>query len=92
VVTGRSTRIDDFGWRGPAAVQGKVVTTEDEQPVSRGQVLVTAWKGGTEETRAFGLAGDGRFAADVRDDADEVEAYYLPAPGYGDASERLRRA
>jgi M6 family metalloprotease-like protein len=87
VVTGRATRFDDVRTDG-RTVTGRVVTTDDGEPVTGGLVIITfaddPQSPADFRTTTTGLQ-DGAFAAGSPQDWTLAQAEYLPAPGFGRA-------
>lgn len=86
VATGRAVKFADFGVR-DGIVEGKV-TTGDGQPVTGGQIIVTLIDGEGPKARLFNRwarpkAGAFRVCCAQ---GMKVRAYYLPPPGFGDAT------
>jgi len=88
VATGRKTEIRDFRVSDGRAI-GRVVTS-DRKPVATGTVLLTLISGEGREQKMVNqkatLNADGVFTASVRQGPTSARAYYLPPPGFGDAT------
>ncbi len=87
VATGKATRIEKFE-AVDGTVRGRVVTS-DGKPVAGGIVIVTmgeqkGGKGGLTDV-TLKLA-DGAFSAPARFKDGTASAYFVPPPGYGDAT------
>ena len=84
VATGHRTAIQDYiatrnGARG-------TVVTSDGKPVPGGQVIMT-FEGSKGRTNArVRLSRNGQFTAPVPEGTKAARAYYLPPPGFGDAT------
>ena len=89
VATGERTRFQEFG-ADARTVHGAVVTAGG-QPVSGGAVILTLRDPGGRLRNQRVELRSGIFRAQLQGEAREVTAYYVPAPGYADAtSETLR--
>jgi M6 family metalloprotease-like protein len=89
VATGRAVKFDDFGVGDDGIVNG-TVTTADGQPVTDGTIIVTLTDPSGPEPRVFNRYArprDGRFRVCCAQGM-KVRAYYVPPPGYGDATSR----
>jgi hypothetical protein len=92
VVTGRSTRIEEFGYRGGGF--GGVVITSDGEPVPSGTVILTirtkdAQGQDLDVINARGEVRNGQFHIPVEQREGEVQAYFVPPTGFGDATSRV---
>jgi M6 family metalloprotease-like protein len=87
IVTGRSTKFQRFVAEERSA-RGTVVTSEDNQPVPSGKVIirVASWAGpkASFEYETVGLK-NGSFAVELKHHGQRIKAFYIPSPGYGDA-------
>lgn len=92
VVTGRATKIDRFYADGPS-VGGRVVTVDQNTPVSGGKVILRVSTGGKPSTFAYQKAkiSNGSFTARLKHRGTEVKAFYVPPSGLGECeSETLK--
>ena len=93
IVTGRSTKFQRFAADGRTA-RGTVVTSEDNKPVPSGKVIVRIADGAGPKARfeyeTVALKG-GSFAAELKHRGQRIKAFYIPAPGYGDAESDERK-
>lgn len=89
IVTGRATQIKDFRVS-DGRVVGRVVTNDDGKPATSGAIILTLISGEGERARLTNqkveMGQDGRFSTTLRRGATAVRAYYLPPPGFGDAT------
>ena len=96
VVTGRKTRFEYFTKR-ETVIAGAVITVEDKQRVSSGQVILIleVERNGklVEDYKTLPLNNQGAFAfnlAEIKLKLAYVKGYYIPTAGLGDCySDRL---
>jgi M6 family metalloprotease-like protein len=94
VVTGRSTKFQRFSTDGPRAV-GLVVDAEGGQPAA-GSVVVRVTRDEKDPAKQFEYTkaklGQGQFAVPFRmEGAREVQAFFVPAPGWADSASEVVR-
>ncbi len=92
VVTGLSTRIEEFGFRDGGF--GGVVITSEGDPVPGGTVILTITTKGPQDedpevTNARGEVQNGQFHIPVQRREGDVQAYFVPRQGYGDATSEV---
>lgn len=92
VVAGKKTRFERFGVKG-GRVFGRVVTVAGEKPAT-GQIIVRLHRpAASDEPFAYQTAklSKGSFEISMEQKAKAVDAYYTPAPGFGDCwSEQIK--
>ena len=87
VITGKDTWFEDFGVDSNR-VYGSVVTGEGKT-VPGGTIILTIVEGSGERKQVHNQTfqiKDGLFSASLNYKGDRVRAYYLPLPGYSDAT------
>ena len=92
VVTGRATRFESLYVVGPS-VRGRVVTVDQDKPVSGGTVILRVSTGGKPETFAYQQTKvpNGSFTASLNAKGTELKAFYVPSAGFGECeSETLK--
>lgn len=92
IVRGKATRFQRFIAEGPR-VAGSVATVDGGQP-AQGHALVRTWHGDRAKPefryKRFKLRSDGSFSGSPEHQGWAIDAYFVPAPGYGDCwSERI---
>jgi len=90
VVTGRSTKFERFFADGPS-VGGRVVTVDQNTPVSGGKVILRVSTGGKPSTFAYQetKVSNGSFTARLKYKGTEVKAFYVPPSGFGECESQL---
>lgn len=85
VVTGKATRFDRFYVDSPT-VGGVIVTVDQSAPVTGGKVVVRTSTRGRPATFAYQETKvvNGSFTMKLKNTGTEVQAFYIPAAGYGD--------
>ena len=84
VVTGRATKIEEFGLRGDTA-HGRVVTVDNGQGVGSGKVLLILQDKNGKETFQEIPVSAGNFAGQLPDSWQSVSAYYIGGTNYSDS-------
>lgn len=86
IVTGKATQFVDIELD-PRSLRGSVFTVNGYTPVTGGSVIICfSWKKNPGKDRSYQTVEliKGKFLAILEHKGDVVQAFYVPAPGYGD--------
>jgi hypothetical protein len=86
VATGKATRFRDLSLQSPTTLIGSIVTVADDQPVSGGEVIVTARFADREENVIANVNINGGFMATVTPGWTSVQGYYIAIVGLADST------
>lgn len=84
VVTGRATKIEEFGVERNTA-HGMVLTVDNGQSVHGGKILLIVDDGSGKEVFREAPVNNGNFSGQLPENWKSVSAYYVPRTGYSDS-------
>jgi M6 family metalloprotease-like protein len=89
IVRGRATEIVEFAYHSEPGTkphaEGLVRTLDTGDPVGGGKVILSLRYGQAVDTRTVAVQPGGWFTVDASGSWENIRAYYVPSPDYGDA-------